>query len=519
MELKQSAVTASSTFFTRAVFRPQGAHLAQLESAIEKALIDKQIFRWPTVIVNIANQRRVVWVGGSVREPARRQMLFTGLQALEPAAPEHPRLLVLTDIGGDPDDQQSLVRLLVHSNEFDIEGFIASSAGTLGELKEAVIKPELIRELVEAYGKVRKNLAKHADSFPDPQQLLSRIKYGNPIRGRAAIGEGHDTEGSRWIIECVDREDPRPLNITIWGGQTDLAQALWRVRKERDAEAWRRFSPNCASSTSTIRTESTTGFSRNSPRLRFEDTARQGYAARCVSRHVSRRRRIAHVARAWLDEHVRRNHGPLGALYPSRTWTEPNPHGALKEGDTPSWFYFLPNGLGDPAHPEWGGWGGRYMKKEEGLFRDAPDTVGAITDPRAGVWRWREAVQNEFAARMDWCVTDDFKKANHPPVAVLNGDRTKQPVMSIVQPGSPITLTSAGSTDSDGQRLTARWFIYKEASTNADRATLSAETGESVRLTLPPDAAPANIHVILALTDDGTPALTRYRRAIIEIHW
>ena len=435
--------------------------------------------------------------------------------------PDRPRLLVLTDIGGDPDDQQSVVRLLVHANEFDLEGLIATAAGTLGELKEAVTKPELIRELVEAYGKVWKNLAKHADSFPDPKQLLARIKSGNPIRGRAAIGEGHDTEGSRWIIECVDREDRRPLNITIWGGQTDLAQALWRIRKERNGEAWRRFVAKLRVFDIDDQDKIHDWIFEEFPEVfyvlaktpRGKDTRLGAYRGMYLGGDE------ALTSLAWLDDHVRRNHGPLGALYPSQTWTEPNPHGALKEGDTPSWFYFLPNGLGDPAHPEWGGWGGRYLKKEDGLFRDAPDTVGAITDPRAGVWRWREAVQNEFAARMDWCVTDDFKEANHPPVAVLNGDRTKQPVKCLVQPGAPIALTSADSTDPDNQRLTARWFIYKEASTNADHAALSAETGETVRLTLPPNAAPATIHVVLALTDDGTPALTRYRRAIIEVHW
>ena len=74
-----------------------------------------------------------------------------------------PRLLVLTDIGGDPDDQQAMVRLLVHSNEFGIEGLVASASGTPGELKERVTKPQLIREQIEAYAKVLPNLHKHAD--------------------------------------------------------------------------------------------------------------------------------------------------------------------------------------------------------------------------------------------------------------------------------------------------------------------------------------------------------------------
>src|SRR5205814_23227 len=107
--------------------------------------------------------------------------------------------------------------------------------------------------------------------------------------------------------------------------------------------------------------------------------------------------------------------GPLAG--PQR----PHPHGCLKEGDTPSWLYFLPTGLSDPAHPDWGGWGGRFRRAGRGLFRDAADTVGKVTDARATVWRWRPAFQADFAARMAWCVKP-VRGANHPPVAVLNGD-------------------------------------------------------------------------------------------------
>src|SRR5436305_10837025 len=86
-------------------------------------------------------------------------------------APAKPRLLVLTDIGGDPDDQQSMIRLMVHANEFDIEGLVASAAGSPGELKADTVKPELIREIVEAYGKVRPNLLKHHPEFPEAKVL------------------------------------------------------------------------------------------------------------------------------------------------------------------------------------------------------------------------------------------------------------------------------------------------------------------------------------------------------------
>src|SRR4051812_19969565 len=87
-------------------------------------------------------------------------LLVFGAAAI--GAGERPPLCVLTDIGGDPDDQQSMVRLMVYANEFEMDGLIASAAGTPGELKQAVTRPDLIRDTVAAYGKVRENLARHA---------------------------------------------------------------------------------------------------------------------------------------------------------------------------------------------------------------------------------------------------------------------------------------------------------------------------------------------------------------------
>src|ERR687884_165234 len=118
--------------------------------------------------------------------PARLAVLAL---CLAPAAPapaagaEKPRLVVLTDIGGDPDDQQSMIRLMHYADEFDIEGLVASAAGTPGELKKEAVRPELIREIVEAYGKVRPNLLLHHPDYPEAKSLLDRIKAGNPKRG------------------------------------------------------------------------------------------------------------------------------------------------------------------------------------------------------------------------------------------------------------------------------------------------------------------------------------------------
>ncbi|MCA9140582.1 MAG: hypothetical protein KDB00_27610, partial [Planctomycetales bacterium] len=71
----------------------------------------------------------------------------------------------------------------------------------------------------------------------------------------------------------------------------------------------------------------------------------------------------------------------------------------MKEGDTPSWFYFLPAGGNDPNDPTKPGWGGQFNKADDGWYHD-DDTDGRA---RETVSRWRPDFQKDFALRMSWC--------------------------------------------------------------------------------------------------------------------
>jgi hypothetical protein len=321
-----------------------------------------------------------------------------------PALAERPRLAVLTDIGGDPDDRQSLIRLMVYANEFDIELLLASASGTIGELKEAKTQPQLIREVIAGYGRVLPQLKKHAQGWPEAAGLLEKVKSGNPQRGRDHIGDGHDTEGSRELGRLVDTGTPeRPLHISIWGGQTDFAQALWRVKHDRGADGLavfvKKFRVYDINDQDEIADWMRTEFPgmhyvlahRQPGRDKREGTYRGMYLTGDESL----------TSRAWVDQHIR-SRGPLGALYPVQTWTAPNPHGCLKEGDTPAWFFFLPRGGNDPADPSKPGWGGQFQREADGWFRDLPRRDGF--DPRSTVSRWRPEFQKDFAQRMAWCV-------------------------------------------------------------------------------------------------------------------
>ena len=430
---------------------------------------------------------------------------------------EKPRLIVLTDIGGDPDDTQSMIRLLVYSNEFEIEGLIASASGTPGELGVNVVKPQLIRELVDAYGMVGPNLLLHDHGFPTVDHLRARIKVGNPNRGIENIGEGQDTEGSNWIVSAADRDDPRPLSVAIWGGSTELAQALWRVRRDRPAAEVARFVKRLR--IYAIGHQDNTGpwIIGNFPDLFYilaksaegSDKRDSAYRGMYLGGEESL------TTHDWIEENVLAGHGPLGALYPTKTWTAPNPHGVLKEGDTPSWFFFLPNGLGDPSHPEWGGWGGRFRPAYGGLFRDDADHIGGADDARISVSRWRAAYQNDFAARMDWCVKP-FAEANHNPIAVAMVKQGRRTIKLDAKPGTRVQLSADGSSDPDGDGLSYRWYVYREAGSYRGDITVRDSDQQRAELTVPADSTGKSIHVILEVSDSGKSSLTAYRRVIVR---
>ncbi|HVJ84131.1 MAG TPA: nucleoside hydrolase-like domain-containing protein, partial [Caulifigura sp.] len=131
-------------------------------------------------------------------------LLFLLLVTAPRAAADRPRLAILTDIGGDPDDTQSLIRLLHYANEFEIEVLLTSAAGVPGELKESITRPDLVLKVIGAYEAVLPNFRKHAQGWPEPGRLRDYVVSGNPHRGREHIGEGHDTDGSRRLVQRID---------------------------------------------------------------------------------------------------------------------------------------------------------------------------------------------------------------------------------------------------------------------------------------------------------------------------
>src|SRR5678816_3441848 len=83
-----------------------------------------------------------------------------------------PRVLVLTDIEADPDDTQSMIRFLLYSNEWDVEGLIA----TTSIHQQARVAPESILKVLDAYKKVQPNLLQHENGYPSYDVLKPVVK-------------------------------------------------------------------------------------------------------------------------------------------------------------------------------------------------------------------------------------------------------------------------------------------------------------------------------------------------------
>ncbi len=328
------------------------------------------------------------------------------LTAVAGFAADRPRLAVLDDFGGDPDDKQTLIRLMVYANEFDLEILMATAVRKNHAPGGPITHPDWIREVVQAYGQVLPNLQRHATGWPSSEQLLSRIVSGNPNYGRAFIGEGHDSDGSRMLVERIDAGSrERPLNIMIGGGQTDLAQALWRVKHDRGEQGFAtfvaKFRAYCIDDQDGIIAWMRAEF----PGMFFiYSVAAEGQPKETATyRGMYLTGDETLTSLSWAQEHIL-NRGPLGALYPTKTYTLPNPNRCMKDGDVPSWFFFLPLGGNDPNDPTKPGWGGQFRREADGWYRDIPAT--ADFDPRTAVSRWRPDYQRDFAKRMAWCQPD-----------------------------------------------------------------------------------------------------------------
>tara|TARA_R110002050_G_scaffold68337_1_gene148306 strand:- start:1248 stop:2456 length:1209 start_codon:yes stop_codon:yes gene_type:complete len=400
-----------------------------------------------------------------------------------------------------------MVRQLVSANEFDIEGLIVVT----GCWKKTQSNTEMLDKLIDAYEEAYPNLIVHADGYPTPKYLKTISVMGQTGYGMGDVGTGKDSPGSDLIIASVDKDDPRPLWVMGWGGMNTIAQAIWKVRETRSETELEKFLSKLRLIDILGQDDAGAWIAKNFPDV-FYIRATGVYGWQPPKNGDYQRNDI-------------QSHGPLGAVYPDTKWAT--------EGDTPAFMHVYPNGLNNPEKIDQGGWGGRFSFTKKAGIRSMSEVpkiekdgetkydpyymYGNTEEGANAIKRWNMGYDNDFAARMDWSVTNNYKSANHHPVAVLNGDRTRRVLQMTASVDNTIVLSSEGTTDPDGNSISYKWSFYDDPSSYDGSVSITNETSSKATIEIPENSGGKNIHVILEVYDNGSPNLYAYRRMIINV--
>lgn len=470
-----------------------------------------------------------------------------------------PRTLVTSD--GEVDDMDSYIRLLLYSNELNIAGMVYSSSefhyagdgkgtaftsnmpfakhyGTRTTLRW--LGTEWMQGFIDKYATVYSNLVKHDKNYPTPQHLKSIIRVGN-IDFESEME--YNTEGSDYIKKFLLDDNPAPLYIQVWGGTNTVARALKSIEDEyKNTTQWNTiYKKVCSKLTIYIILDQDETY-KNYVSVNWSDinvimNTNQfwcfAYAWTRLAPEIQ-----SYLNGNWFAEHIKFNHGALAGSYflwgDGQKLVHDSDHvqgdtaqvrkdgrtqfDFISEGDSPSYLFLINSCLRNIENPSYGGWGGRFIQSKTNphLWQDGANVTDSNyftkkADLQFPQSRWINAIQNDFAARADWCVKS-YKDANHAPLVTLKSAKD-----IAAKPGAVVHLRGSAK-DPDGNALTYTWWQYKEAGTYNGKIVIQNADNTEASFTVPADTKSGEtIHIILEVKDNGAPALTRYQRVVVTI--
>lgn len=468
-----------------------------------------------------------------------------------------PHIVVLTDICNEPDDAESLTRFLLYSNEFHVDALVA----TTSTWQRTSTHKAQIHQIIDAYATVEATLNAHVPPsrpYPTADSLRAVVRDGLKEYGMAAA-RGPLNEGTELLIKAVDAISPSEhIWVLLWGGANVLAQALLHVQKTRSATEVAEFASKLRVYAISDQDDGGPWIRLNFPNIFYVASVHAWNAYGLAAWTGISGETYYHfnpggpdtslVTKEWIKKYIQI--GPYGKeAYPDPVF--------IPEGDTPTFLNLIQNGLSDPTKPEWGGWGGRYnltdLTGTAGInhYSDAADLVrgkdgNMHIGSQATIWRWRDAYQGDFAARIQWTLTKDFAKVNHAPIAVVNGDASLEPLHIKAGFGATVHLDASHSWDPDaGDELEFRWQLYGEPSATQwttryqvpdlqvkDESSDGKRKFEKVSIQIPGEEegmvfpldptitqkwGPKTYHFILEVIDNAEFPMRTYKRILIEV--
>ena len=472
-----------------------------------------------------------------------------------------PRTIVTTD--GEIDDVDTFIRMLMYSNEYQLEGLIYSSSmwHYKGDGKGSKFTSEMemtrnmygaktdlrwpgvlwIQDLLKAYAQVHPNLILHDKNYPSPTYLNSLVKVGNiDFEGEME----QITEGSEWIKGKLLDKDPEPIYLQAWGGTNTIARALKSIEEEFGANKnWPAIKAKISKKAIIYTVMDQDATYKNYigghwPEIRVFYNAHQFASFAYPWKRIMPKATQPYFEGAYMANKIILDHGPLLKMYYSygdgqkqagddehihgditkiknTQWGDFNQYDFISEGDSPAFLHLVDVGLNNLNNPSFGGWGGRFVQAKDNPYRFEDSEQAADFNPETGKMdinysqtRWLIAAQEDFAARADWCVKS-YADANHAPqITVKEG-------MYLTAKAGQELLLNIETRDPDRNGIQLKAWAYPEAGSGKAGVTI----GEKKAIVSIPDSAKKGdtFHVVIEGTDNGSPALTRYRRVVISI--
>lgn len=438
-----------------------------------------------------------------------------------------PRLVVCTDIAPadvEPDDMESMVRLMTYADCFEIEALITSVGWNCDPYPTEWA--QYLQRVIEAYRQDVRNLMKRSDQhdflpmdqencsqklgyWPSADYLKSRAVMGSQRGGIKVIGESNDSPGSDLLIRLADEADERPIYVAAWGGANTLAQAIWRVKQTRSAEELKRFVRKFR--IYTITDQDMQYNMRMDRAYSSHQWLRKEFAGdlQFIWDEGTWQEQCELGKRSWqLHASYIQGKGALGKEYPDFKWGV--------EGDTPSFLYVMPNGLNDPEDPYQAGWAGYH---ERGLCPDSLTTAWTS---------WEEPVRsisigykkrfypdelNDFIVRMQWA--DEGQGNRNPRIVIGSEEKGLSPIFIKAKAGDTIQLDASRSEDPDGDALTFLWWLQPEI--EKGKVQILSPTTPATTVKIPSDAQGQTYHLICEVHDNGPYHLVSYRRICLKV--